>query len=76
VTGGLLFLAMAHHRLGHVGETKKSLAKAQQWIDQTAQEKRKGGTAAAAPLPWDHRLELKLIRAEAEALLKEGPAKK
>jgi len=36
----------------------------------------KDGTAAAAPLPWDQRLELKLIRAEAEALLKEEKAMK
>ena len=47
--------------------------RSQQWIDQVAQKK-------SEDAPWDARLEeqleLKLIRAEAEALLKEGQVKK
>jgi hypothetical protein len=61
---------MVHHRLGHTEEAIKWLAKAQQEMDQRTQEKAKDGTAAADPLPWDQRLELKLIRAEAEGLIK------
>src|SRR5207245_1491470 len=72
-----LFLAMAHHQLGHAEEAKKWLAKAQQWIDQAAQEKPRGEAILLAVTPsWAERLELKLIRAEAEALLKEGQVKK
>jgi tetratricopeptide (TPR) repeat protein len=73
VQGGLggasawLFLAMAHHRLGHAGEAAKWLGKAVRWIDSETQKDRNG--LAAAALPWDQRLELKLLRSEAEALL-------
>jgi tetratricopeptide (TPR) repeat protein len=54
-----LFLALAHHKLGHADESKKWLTKAQQWIDQAPKE-------GANALPWDQRLELRLLRAEAE----------
>jgi Flp pilus assembly protein TadD len=70
-----LFLAMAHHRLGHADESKKWMTKAQQWLDQGKQEKAKDKPAAVDALPWDQRLELSLIRAEAEALLN-GDTKK
>jgi hypothetical protein len=70
-----LFLAMAEHRLGHADEAKKWLTKSQQSIDRSTQEKLKKG-AGAAPFGWSERVELKLIRAEAEALMKEGQAKK
>jgi tetratricopeptide (TPR) repeat protein len=71
-----LFLAMANQRVGHTDEAKKWLTKAQQWLDLATQEKPKDGTTAAFPLPWDARLELKLIGAEAEAVLKEPPGPK
>jgi WD40 repeat protein/Flp pilus assembly protein TadD len=64
-----LFLAMAHHRLGHTEEAKKWLARAQEGIDQRTDEKPKEETSATRPLSWDQRLELKLIRAEAESLI-------
>jgi serine/threonine-protein kinase len=54
-----LFLALCHHRLGHADEAKKWLTRAQQWINQAP----KVGDEA---LPWDQRLELELLRAEAE----------
>jgi tetratricopeptide (TPR) repeat protein len=54
-----LFLALAHDKLGHGDEAKKWLAKAQQWINQAPKE-------GANALPWDQRLELQLLRAEAE----------
>jgi tetratricopeptide (TPR) repeat protein len=57
-----LFLALAHHRLGHTEEAKKWLAKAQRWLDQAPKD-------GAGALPWDQRLELKLLRAEAEAVI-------
>jgi hypothetical protein len=60
---------------GHSAEAKKWLTKAQQWINHATQEKSKDGTASPNPLPWDQRLELKLFRAEAEALMKEEPKK-
>ena len=59
-----LFLAMAHHRLGHVEEEEKWHDKAVQSIDQKT-------TAAVNPLPWNRRLTLQLLRREAEELLKQ-----
>jgi tetratricopeptide (TPR) repeat protein len=62
-----LFLAMAHHRLGHADEAKKWLSKAVQWFDPVTLDGPK--KPAVAALSWEQRLELKLLRAEAEALL-------
>jgi WD40 repeat protein/serine/threonine protein kinase/tetratricopeptide (TPR) repeat protein len=81
-----LFLAMAHHHLGHVKEARHWLDKAGPWID--AAVKRNSSSAAinlafsylynerwqAKHLLWDERLELQLLRGEAEALLA-GPKK-
>ena len=53
------FLAMAHHRLGHHEEAKK-------WLDKAVREADQG----TADLPWNRRLTLKLLREEAEALLR------
>jgi tetratricopeptide (TPR) repeat protein len=58
-----LLLAMAHHRAGHADEAGKWLEKATDWL--------------AAPgrldqLDWQERLALRLLREEAEALLKGG----
>jgi tetratricopeptide (TPR) repeat protein len=63
-----LFLAMAHHRLGHVKEAKKWHDKAVHWIDQEMKKKPKE-PAGAIPLPWNRRLNLQLLRREAEELL-------
>jgi tetratricopeptide (TPR) repeat protein len=54
-----LFLALAHHQLGHAEEAKKWLTKAQHSIDHEPKE-------GANALPWSQRLELQLLRAEAE----------
>jgi tetratricopeptide (TPR) repeat protein len=62
-----LFLAMAHHRLGHAAEAKQWLAKAVQWIEKASNPK--PDKAAGTPLPWDQRLELKVLRREAEELI-------
>jgi WD40 repeat protein/tetratricopeptide (TPR) repeat protein len=58
-----LFLAMAHHRLGHAKEASLWLQKAVKDIDDPR------GT-----IDWDHRLTLQLLRREAEALI-QGKAK-
>lgn len=68
-----LFLAMAHHRLGHAFEARMWLDRAAKWIDQATDEKLKG---AATRLPWDQRLELQHLRREAEELLKTPEPKK
>jgi hypothetical protein len=64
------FLAMAHHRLGHREEAKKWLDKAVSWTDKVFREADLG----TADLSWSRRLTLKLLRDEAEALLKSTPA--
>jgi tetratricopeptide (TPR) repeat protein len=57
-----LFLAMAHHRLSHAAEAKQCLGRATRWID-----------AEGEKVGWSQRLEVHLIRREAEALVA-GPA--
>jgi len=71
-----LFLAMAHHRLSHANDAKKWLTKAQQWMNNPAPEKPTQGTPVFYMSPtWEQRLELKLIRAEAEGLIKDEKKK-
>ncbi len=55
-----LFLAMAQHRLGKRDEAGKSLTKALSLQDEKA----------IAALPWVERLDLKVLREEAEALIR------
>ncbi len=57
-----LFLALAHQKLGHAEEAKKWLARAVQAIGE------------AKSLEWNERLELQLLRREAEALIQGPPA--
>jgi tetratricopeptide (TPR) repeat protein len=64
------FLAMAHHRLGHSEKAKKWLDKAAAWTDKAIREADKN----TEDLPWNRRLTLNLLRAEAQALLKSAPA--
>jgi WD40 repeat protein/tetratricopeptide (TPR) repeat protein len=55
-----IFLAMAHHRLGEIGESRKSLAKAEQFpLDKQA-------------FSWD-RLEIEVLRSEAIRLIAGKP---
>jgi WD40 repeat protein/serine/threonine protein kinase len=56
-----LFLAMAEHRLGHADAAGKWLQKAED------------PSMKASTLTWNERLELRLIRDEAEAVLKPPP---
>ena len=64
VYGDWLFLAMAHHRLGHAAE-------ARQWLDKTLQWEAK--KADAVPVRWNDRMELQFLRREAQELI-EGKA--
>jgi WD40 repeat protein/tetratricopeptide (TPR) repeat protein len=57
-----LFLAMAHHRLGHAAEAKKWLGKAEQAVK------------TAEGQSWQDRLELRLLHREAEELLRKPAA--
>jgi hypothetical protein len=59
---------MAHHRLGHSEEARKWLEKANTSIDQAMQGK-PSAQAAAAPGEWAERLELLILRSEAESLI-------
>jgi WD40 repeat protein/predicted Zn-dependent protease len=54
----LLFLALAHQRLGHADEAKKRLEQAVREMEKPPR-----------PLPWEQRLELTLLRREAQQLL-------
>jgi WD40 repeat protein/tetratricopeptide (TPR) repeat protein len=60
-------LAMIHQRLGKPDEAKDWLAKASGWADEAARAKPGGATAVS----WSRRLEFKILRREAEALVKE-----
>jgi WD40 repeat protein/tetratricopeptide (TPR) repeat protein len=61
-----LFLAMAHHRLENAGEARSWLSKAVGWLERAASdEPGDHGTR----LSWEERLELQLLRREAEALI-------
>ncbi len=53
-----LFLAMAHQRLGQRDEARQWLRRAVEWADR-----------AAGELAWDRRLELQVLRRQAEALV-------
>jgi tetratricopeptide (TPR) repeat protein len=74
-SGGVLmaetwfFLSMAHHRFGHHEEAKKWLDKAVAWTDKILDDEKKGTVAVR----WNRRLTLKLLREEAETLLKPSP---
>jgi WD40 repeat protein/serine/threonine protein kinase/tetratricopeptide (TPR) repeat protein len=60
-----LFLAMAHHRLGHGAEARKWLARATAWADREVRDRPRW----VAPLPWSVRLKVLTLEREAQALL-------
>jgi WD40 repeat protein/tetratricopeptide (TPR) repeat protein len=55
-----LFLAMAHHRLGHADDARQWLDKGVRWIDENYE------------IGWLPRLTSQIVRREAEALLREA----
>jgi tetratricopeptide (TPR) repeat protein len=69
-----LFLAMAHHRLGHKEEAQSWLDNSVRWIERARQAKSAEGTKpdelSGSNLSWDERLALELLQREAEALVK------
>jgi WD40 repeat protein len=62
-----LFLSMAHRHLGHPAEARRWLDQAADWIDRANEEDATGRTNA--PYTWNNRLELRLLRKEAEAMM-------
>jgi hypothetical protein len=58
-----LFLAMAHHRLGHAPQARK-------WLDQTIRAIEQADPKQPAPAAsWSDRIEIQLLRREAQALI-------
>ena len=68
-----IFLAMAHQRLGHTGESRRWMDKAISWIDSSTKDKPKDDTFGAR-IDWQTWLALQVLRREAEALLKGSQA--
>ena len=76
--GDWLFLAMAHHRLGQADEARRWLDKAAKSIDESIPPPPPNAAAGSPPKPqvadttlsWRERLELQLLRREAEELIK------
>src|SRR5215510_4622945 len=62
-----LFLAMAHHGLGQTDLARAYFDRARLWIDQKLGKD--AGAIPASNLSWSNRLELSLLRREAEAVL-------
>ncbi|HUT95370.1 MAG TPA: biotin/lipoyl-binding protein [Thermoguttaceae bacterium] len=61
------FLAMAHHQLGNADDAHDWLDKAVEWMDEDDSES--GEEEGRPELGWDQKLELEILRQEAEALL-------
>jgi serine/threonine protein kinase/WD40 repeat protein/Flp pilus assembly protein TadD len=64
-----LFLAMAHHRLGHADEARDWLSKANRWLAD-AEAARKKDPSSPLLSSWTERLGVQVLRQEAEELLK------
>jgi WD40 repeat protein/serine/threonine protein kinase/tetratricopeptide (TPR) repeat protein len=64
-----VFLAMAHHRLGHAGEAGQWLAKVDRWISQ-ADPKKTPEVIPGLPLTWLLMLEGRVLHYEAQALIR------
>jgi len=64
-----LLLAMAHQRLGHGDKARHWLDKAVQWIDQAGKGLPKESRFALPVPSWGDRLEIQLLRREAEKLI-------
>jgi WD40 repeat protein/tetratricopeptide (TPR) repeat protein len=65
-----LWLALCHHRLGHAREAQAWLDKGQRWMEQLEREGTPRGSQPNAPLTWEERLELQLLRREARARIR------
>jgi hypothetical protein len=65
----LLFLAMAHRRLGHTDEARQWLDRAVRWMEQAPLPKTEHGTDNP-DYTWNRRVSHEALRREAEAVLK------
>src|SRR5262249_42115846 len=68
-----LFLALAHHHLGHADEARRWLEKATGLIERATHEDIKD-TRTPTPLPWNDPVFMDWLRREAEALILGKPA--
>jgi tetratricopeptide (TPR) repeat protein len=66
-----LLLALAHHRLGRVEEARRWLQKADKGIERFAREALQPDRASV--VSWSERVQLSILRREAEAILKPNP---
>jgi WD40 repeat protein/tetratricopeptide (TPR) repeat protein len=64
---GLLYLALAEHGRGRLVAAQEALQRAVRWLESLGRESPERTNYAC--LPWDERLEVDLLRREAEALL-------
>jgi hypothetical protein len=64
----MLFLAMAHHHLGHADEARQWLEKAVRWMEQAPLPKTERG-ADNPRYSWSRRLAHEVLRREVELLL-------
>jgi serine/threonine protein kinase len=69
-----LFLAMAHHRLGHSKQATAALASARDWIAH-GDERAIPDPYIMSPLPWYTKLELEILLREAEGTISREPGK-
>jgi hypothetical protein len=67
---GLLYLALTEHGRGRTAAAQEALQRAVRWLE--APSRGDPGRTNHARLPWDERLEVDLLRREAEALLQDG----
>jgi hypothetical protein len=64
----MLFLAMAHHHLGHADEARQWLDKASRWMERAPLPKTERG-ADNPRYSWNRRVAHEVLRREVEALL-------
>jgi Tfp pilus assembly protein PilF len=70
------FLAMVHHRLGHVDEARRWLDKAVQGAEDALRSPPKSGNSDGVIAPnWNRRLTLQALRREAEQLIQGAQTK-
>jgi hypothetical protein len=65
-----LYLALTEHGRGRPAAAKESLQRAVRWLEAPSRDDPERSNYAR--LPWDERLEVDLLRREAEALLRGG----
>jgi WD40 repeat protein/Flp pilus assembly protein TadD len=64
-----LFLAMIYSQRGEPGQARRWLDKAVQWLDESTPTQPKDA-GLGLPIPWNHWMQVQLLRFEAEALIR------